>query len=197
MFFVFFAIAPSLAEGVLVEGLPAGSHSETLSEEEPEMPTLEQNLSQEIIADPQQALPQSPEGQGSSGGMITGSAETVLDTETATIEIAEDKISPKRIMLLPGTTVVWRNVGESTVQVSFIGKAISTTCKAPRGFSIAGTGVYRSLPIAPGDIVSLCFLEPDLYVFEVQAPISKNTESESEKTALNKIVGAVQIVKQN
>lgn len=114
----------------------------------------------------------------------------VMDSDTIAVELRDDGPYPKRVVLQPGTTVIWKNVGSSAVQVNFIGKAISTTCKAPRGFSIGGKGVYTSSPIAPGGIASLCFLEPELYVYEVRAPVAKTGRNES-----TGIVGAIQIIR--
>ena len=155
------------------------------SEAAKELPSLEETLSDEIVED------ESIEANTESA-VKTASKDadlSVAEVETMSINITESSIAPKRLVLYPGATVIWKNIGTVPVQVHFIGKAISTTCKAPRGFSIGGKGVYSSSPIAPGGIASLCFLEPELYVYEIRPP----AEKEHADTGKG-VVGAVQIV---
>jgi hypothetical protein len=114
----------------------------------------------------------------------------LMQSENVTVELTTAGPEPRRLVLLPGTTVIWKNVSKNPVQVHFIGKAVSTTCKDPRGFAVGGKGVYSSSPIAPGGIASLCFLEPELYVYEVR-PLDQAGRSDDKRHP----AGAIQIVR--
>ena len=115
----------------------------------------------------------------------------VADAENASISVFSDRVVPRRLQVEPGTTIAWINNSELPVKVRFTGKAVSTTCKAPRGFSVGKAGVYVSSEIKKGAVVSLCFLEPELYVYEISYIGTEASVTEAGRT----LVGSIQVVK--
>jgi plastocyanin len=84
------------------------------------------------------------------------------------ITITEGAVSPGQLKVNPGQTVVWLNSSELPIRVTFLSKAVSTTCKGPRGFIVGNQGIFQSKTIAKGDVASLCFLEPENYDYKVE-----------------------------
>ena len=89
-------------------------------------------------------------------------------SHNVSISIGANAVVPRQVQVAPGTTVVWVNDAGSPVVIRFTSDAVSTTCKAPRGFAIGPAGIYVSERISGGEVASLCFLEPQEYDYEVE-----------------------------
>jgi hypothetical protein len=94
------------------------------------------------------------------------------------IRIGSHGVQPRKLSVVPGTTVLWKNEAGELVRVKFISSSVSTTCKEPRGFGGDFTGISESSKMRGGDVASLCFLEPNEYHYivdylspDAQAPI--------------------------
>ena len=120
---------------------------------------------------------------------------TVVGDESAKITVGDRHLEPSRVQVSPGTTIVWVNRSAEDILVRFTGKAVSTTCKAPRGFQVGTTGVYVSQRISHGEVASLCFLEPELYVYEVSFMPANLSEDDPNKPIPQLVLGSVHVVK--
>ncbi len=83
------------------------------------------------------------------------------------IKVSGETLEPQTIDVNPGTTIVWINNSGKSIKVRFIDKAVSTTCKAPRGFKVGRSGIFESIELGDGQVASLCFLEPERYQYTV------------------------------
>ena len=101
---------------------------------------------------------------------ISGAADSGSDR--VLIRIGEKELSPSVLCVAPGTTVLWRNEAGDPVKVKFTTKAVSTTCKEPRGFGGDFDGIQESSRIRGGEVASICFLEPSEYHYRVDYPES-------------------------
>lgn len=95
----------------------------------------------------------------------SGAADTGSDR--VLIRIGRHELQPSILNVAPGTTVLWRNDAGESVKVKFTTKAVSTTCKEPRGFGGDFDGIQESSRISGGEVASLCFLEPSEYHYRV------------------------------
>lgn len=84
------------------------------------------------------------------------------------VQIEDGHITPSKVSLQPGMTVVWVNKSPNPVRVRFTSHAVSTTCEAPQNFIVDHRGIYVSGEIGAGKIASLCFLERDSYPYEIE-----------------------------
>ena len=89
------------------------------------------------------------------------------DVNTVNVKVANDVVAPTKINIKSGTTVVWFNEADSPLKIKFK-KRVSTTCKSPRGFVSSSDGIRKSEEISQGDFVSLCFLEPRTFDYEIE-----------------------------
>lgn len=90
------------------------------------------------------------------------------DPGNVSVRINDESLTPEKIEIPAGTTIVWVNSADSGARVRFLSNAISTTCKAPRGFIVGSKGIFESEEIPGGDVASLCFLELETYDYKVE-----------------------------
>lgn len=83
------------------------------------------------------------------------------------VRIGNHGVSPDRVELSSGSTVVWVNDTGASVRVRFLAQTVSTTCNAPHGFVISAAGIAVSQLVPRGGVLSLCLLEPRNYRYEV------------------------------
>lgn len=114
---------------------------------------------------------------------------------STSIQINADGISPQTLVVSPGATVVWVNKAPHPVRVRFTGRAVSATCQAPRGFKLDTRGIFRSEEIdANGGVASLCFLERNTYVFEVEHLSPKKLEEQNaDEKVLQLVIGTIRV----
>ena len=89
-------------------------------------------------------------------------------SHNVSIAIGDEVLSPERLRISPGTTIVWVNNSQYSIRVEFTGELVSTTCKAPRGFVVGSSGAFQSEFIAAQSVASLCFLEPGQYEYAIE-----------------------------
>ena len=174
---------------VTEEKLPAQVSTEASETDEPEAQTSGDSPDQAEVAGVVSQDENVPSNEEISASL------QVLEADNASVLIAAEDIQPRRLRVRPGTTIAWINRAEGPVVVQFTGKAVSTTCKAPRGFTVGNAGVYVSNEIPPGEVASLCFLEPELYVYEISYVSAEASESAGNSTDTRLLVGSIQVVK--
>ena len=84
------------------------------------------------------------------------------------INTRADDVPPRVVDVPPGTTVLWKIESDQLVKFNFTPKAVSTICRAPRGFTGTAEGIDHSVALGFGDIASVCLIDPDEYHYEVQ-----------------------------
>jgi hypothetical protein len=67
----------------------------------------------------------------------------------------------------PGTTVIWLNDTSRVLELEFTGKQVTMACGSPVGFFINEEGSYISQKIIPKAVVSLCFIEPGEFPYQL------------------------------
>ncbi|MCB0344039.1 MAG: hypothetical protein KDD66_02935 [Bdellovibrionales bacterium] len=90
------------------------------------------------------------------------------DPGNVSIRIDQQSLKPETVQVSPGTTIIWVNSAGALAKVQFLSNAVSTTCKAPRGFIVGSKGIFESEEIPGGDVASLCFLERQTYTYKVE-----------------------------
>ena len=114
-------------------------------------------------------------------------AAASIHKEDANVSITVDEngVTPKSLVVEPGTTLLWMNSGTIPMKVRFTGNAVSTTCKAPRGFTLGPKGIYRSEIIKGGQVASLCIIEPDVYEYRVELKPETSEHSDKENSSFS------------
>ncbi len=118
-------------------------------------------------------------------------AVSLADPGNVSVRIDEQSLSPQTIQVSPGTTIIWVNGADKGAKVQFLSHAVSTTCKAPRGFVVGSKGIFESEEISGGDVASLCFLERQTYEYKVDL----FSKSESGKELAQTFHGTVVVTK--
>jgi len=67
----------------------------------------------------------------------------------------------------PGTTVIWLNDTSRVLELEFTGKQVTMACGSPVGFFVNEEGSYTSQKIIPKAVVSLCFIEPGEFPYQL------------------------------
>ncbi len=110
------------------------------------------------------------------------------------VKIENHQLTPSAIELEPGTTVNWINASSKPVRVKFKMNAVSTSCKEPRGFVLNPKGGFMSGEIQAGGVASLCFLEKQSYIYEVdEGSAADVSPGELEAKAGNRLQGKVEV----
>jgi len=101
------------------------------------------------------------------------SGETTADTPLQGAKV----ITLKRLMadanavttvnVKPGTTVIWLNDTSRVLELEFTGKQVTMACGSPVGFFVNEEGSYTSQKIIPKAVVSLCFIEPGEFPYQL------------------------------
>jgi len=87
---------------------------------------------------------------------------------TKMIMIGANAISPKTATIAKGTTVIWLNNTNGSVNIFFSnGKEVEAICAAPTRFALDTEGKYNSGSIPQGGTASVCFIEAGKYQFDV------------------------------
>ncbi len=88
----------------------------------------------------------------------------------AVIMIQKNRISPSKITVKRGSTVIWLNGTSGTfLNISFTaGKKVQGVCSSSKRFFLNDEGIFVSGMIPPGAVASLCFLRAGNYNFMVQ-----------------------------
>ncbi len=108
-------------------------------------------------------------------------------------EVKDDELSAYKVILLhysgaiaqpwttvkPGTTVIWVNNSNETLQICFEGQQVSLACKSPVHFIRGENGSFTSRQIPQGAVASLCFVEKGEYKY-----VARKIASGSEKSYL-------------
>jgi plastocyanin len=68
-------------------------------------------------------------------------------------------ISPQEVTVELGTTVIWRNDSKAILEILFVGKPVTLSCKSPVQFVVNEDGSYISNRITQGAVASLCFIQ--------------------------------------
>ena len=68
-------------------------------------------------------------------------------------------ISSPEVTIEPGTTVIWINQSDVTIELKFQGKQVTMACKSPVHFVVDENGSFLSNRIPIGSVASLCFVE--------------------------------------
>ena len=66
-----------------------------------------------------------------------------------------------------GTTVIWLNDTSRVLEIEFTGKQVTMACGSPVGFFVNEEGSYTSQKIIPKAVVSLCFIEPGEFSYQL------------------------------
>jgi plastocyanin len=68
-------------------------------------------------------------------------------------------VNPAELTIERGTTVIWINESESSVEMQFEGKQVTMACKNPVHFVVDEKGFFKSDRIPAGSVASMCFVE--------------------------------------
>lgn len=68
-------------------------------------------------------------------------------------------VNPAELTVDRGTTVIWINESESSVEMQFEGKQVTMACKNPVHFVVDEKGSFKSDRIPAGSVASMCFVE--------------------------------------
>lgn len=121
-------------------------------------------------------------------------AHIAAEGANVSVKIENHQLTPSAIELEPGTTVNWINASSKPVRVKFKMNAVSTSCKEPRGFVLNPKAGFVSGEIQAGGVASLCFLEKQSYVYEVdEGSVSDVSPGELEANASNRLQGKVEV----
>ena len=71
------------------------------------------------------------------------------------------------VTVKPGTTVIWLNDTSRVLELEFTGKQVTMACGSPVGFFVNEEGSYTSQKIIPKAVVSLCFIEPGEFPYQL------------------------------
>jgi len=71
------------------------------------------------------------------------------------------------VSIKPGTTVIWLNDTSRVLELEFTDKQVTMACSSPVGFFVNEEGSYISQKIIPKAVVSLCFIEPGEFPYEL------------------------------
>jgi plastocyanin len=71
------------------------------------------------------------------------------------------------VTVKPGTTVIWLNDTSRVLELEFAGKQVTMACGSPVGFFVNEEGSYTSQKIIPKAMVSLCFIEPGEFPYQL------------------------------
>jgi plastocyanin len=71
------------------------------------------------------------------------------------------------VTVKPGTTVIWLNDTSRVLELEFTGKQVTMACGSPVGFFVNEEGSYTSQKIIPKAVVSLCFIEPGEFSYQL------------------------------
>ncbi len=66
-----------------------------------------------------------------------------------------------------GTTVIWLNDTSRVLELEFTGKQVTMACGSAVGFFVNEEGSYTSQKIVPKAVVSLCFIEPGEFPYQL------------------------------
>ena len=101
-------------------------------------------------------------------GSMAFVAYAAEQSKTKMIIIAADTVSPKTANIAKGTTVIWLNNSNGSVNIFFSkGKEVEAVCAAPSRFALDTEGKYNSGSIPQGGTASVCFIEAGKYQFDV------------------------------
>jgi len=67
--------------------------------------------------------------------------------------------NPAQLTVDRGTTVIWINESESSVEMQFEGQQVTMACKNPVHFVVDEKGSFKSDRIPAGSVASMCFVE--------------------------------------
>ena len=95
--------------------------------------------------------------------------------EVATIILKQmpEGISPTRLTVKLGTTIVWVNSDPGPVTIKFL-DTLGVACKVPVNFHADVWGNYETGAIPEGGTASLCFIFKGTYRFEVKRLVEKD-----------------------
>ena len=86
---------------------------------------------------------------------------------TAKILLTDDRLSPRRVVIPAGQTLVWHSVARHGSRIEFEREvAKSMVCHSLVNFSLDGDAL-RSAPLQTGDTASFCELRPGTYRYRV------------------------------
>ena len=101
-------------------------------------------------------------------GSLVFVAYAAEKSKTKMIIITAGSISPKTANIAKGTTVIWLNNTNGSVNIFFSkGKEVEAVCAAPTRFALDAEGKYNSDSIPEGGTASVCFIEAGKYQFDV------------------------------
>ena len=101
-------------------------------------------------------------------GSLAFVAYAAEQSKTKMIIITSDSVSPKTANVAKGTTVIWLNNTNGSVNIFFSkGKEVEAVCAAPSRFALDTEGKYNSGSIPEGGTASVCFIEAGKYLFDV------------------------------
>ncbi|GEM_PF-5719746 len=101
--------------------------------------------------------------------LLSRSLPTRLEgtTEDKRVQIG-NAIEPVSVRILVGHTVIWQNQSQQDIKIKFRSHGLSTFCREPDGFVLGVDGIRSSNRLKPGEIASLCFLEPREFGYVVE-----------------------------
>jgi plastocyanin len=80
-----------------------------------------------------------------------------------------DGLRPPELTSKPGTTVIWVNQSDRSIEILFLDKKVVLACSSPTNFFVGKDGAYESNKIYAGNTASLCFVEKGKYEYKVEA----------------------------
>ena len=103
--------------------------------------------------------------------MTDGNMQARLNAPTRqqnfVIRVGERGVEPSDIVVIAESTVVWRNTTGGEIRIEFLGRGPAVTCNEPVGFELSASGLSVSERLHPGDVASVCFVEPRQYSYRV------------------------------
>ncbi len=87
-------------------------------------------------------------------------------------------ITPEKLTVEPGTTVIWLNDSRSSVELQFEGKQVTMACKSPVHFIIDENGSFISDRIPQGSVASLCFVEKGEFSYVMRKSHTFSTQEQ-------------------
>jgi hypothetical protein len=101
----------------------------------------------------------------------TGQAPSDMPLQGAKVitlkRLMADANAVTTVSVKPGTTVIWLNDTSRVLELEFTGKQVTMACGSPVGFFVNEEGSYTSQKIIPKAVVSLCFIEPGAFPYQL------------------------------
>jgi hypothetical protein len=79
-----------------------------------------------------------------------------------------DSIDPATTRVAVGHSAIWQNRRAEDIKIVIKARGLATFCREPDGFVLGVDGITTSKRLKPGEIASLCFLEPREYGYQVE-----------------------------